>query len=312
MSVYSIKEPVSVATIVESMNVSTIYEPMSVGSPYSNPVRSPGICDKPATPGPIAKPSRYLPRPQLKKKTHLTDINSTSNWIIHIAVVGTSSLAAVRYNSIQFYNNLRLIKTVHEDMKRIASTPDNCYAFSNKIGSISIYTQGGEYRCDIKTLVPRLCCIAFTSNGELEVADSTRSISFIDYQTGRVLKRTLGGLFQTGSPYIAVNESNNVVITDWYNECIIVIDREGRTLMQYEYGWSGDAQLRVCTDGDHIIVGDITNNRVSLISPCGVFLRHLLTKADGLHDPNAVVIDHKGLLLVGDVNGNLFEVKFKE
>ncbi|CAH1781111.1 unnamed protein product, partial [Owenia fusiformis] len=312
-----INESMSMSSNVERMSVSSIHEPMmSVGSPYSNPVSSPGVCDMPTTPGPITQPSRYLPRPQLKRTIKLTDESSVLEWINDLAVVGTSSLAAVRCDAIQFFNNSWLIKTVHIKMYCVASTPDNCYAFTNGTGTISIYTQGGEHRRDINTSFTRLYGIEF-SGGELVVADGrAKSVSFIDYQTGEVVKTTPGELFQDSSPCVAVRENNNVVISDLDNNCVTVIDRDGRKLMQYG-SFSSDGgppswPRGICTDGDHTIVADNVNHRVSLVSPSGVFLRHLISMADGMFLPYAVVIDHKGHLLVGCDKGNLFEVKFKE
>ncbi|CAH1775891.1 unnamed protein product [Owenia fusiformis] len=230
-------------------------------------------------------------------------------------------LGVVREYTIAFYkraanNSFTPIKTEKQRMRRVVSTQDNHFAFTNKTDTIRIYTQEGSLSQRIRCQLSSVEGIAFTSDGHLVVVDvETKTILFIDYHTQEEVMRTLIGQNDVSETmHIAVNESNNVVISDWGNNRIIVIGRDGQTL------GSADGQLSspygVCTDGDHIIVADSKNHRVSLYSPSGEldlqFGQHLLTKDNGTEYPRAVAIDDRGHLLVGDRNGNLFEIEFKQ
>lgn len=57
----------------------------------------------------------------------------------------------------------------------------------------------------------------------------------------------------------------------------------------------------VCVDdNDNILLVDRARNRISLFTPSGHFLRHVLTEHDGLHQPKALCVLHDGSLAVTD------------
>ncbi|CAH1790756.1 unnamed protein product [Owenia fusiformis] len=62
---------------------------------------------------------------------------------------------------------------------------------------------------------------------------------------------------------------------------------------------------------DHILVADMDNNRVNLLNHYGKFIPYLLTKEDGLYNPQSVAIKQEGQKVVGDRNGNIFTVTYR-
>jgi len=66
----------------------------------------------------------------------------------------------------------------------------------------------------------------------------------------------------------------------------------------------------LCIDHEgSVIVADRNNDRVSQLTMGGRFLRHLLTKEDGLRAPYAVAINDAGLLVVTESGNNRAAVK---
>ncbi|CAH1772925.1 unnamed protein product, partial [Owenia fusiformis] len=246
------------------------------------------------------------------------------NYIHDVVAVDARWLVFVREKCVQIKFDLHLIKTIEKAMRCVTLTPDNCLAFisgsddgdGDGNGVICIYAQDGQHIKDITTPFTNLSGIACNSDGELVVSDTyTKTISHINYQTGEKLHTTSDTELFDWPHYIAVSNNNNVIVSDMGRDCITVVSRQGKKLLQYGTIGSEEGQLHsphgVCSDGEHIIVADYWNHRVSLISSDGNFLQHLLTRGDGLAGPMAVTIGHQGNLLVGDMNGHLFEVDYK-
>ena len=86
--------------------------------------------------------------------------------------------------------------------------------------------------------------------------------------------------------YIATDESRRrFLATDCLNHCVKVFSAEGRLVRKFGGPESGDGSLRsphgVCVDSQgNILVSDSQNNRVSLFSPDGRFIKHVLTQQD--------------------------------
>ncbi|CAH1802449.1 unnamed protein product, partial [Owenia fusiformis] len=230
-------------------------------------------------------------------------------------VINDSRLVVVRWFIVEFYNksNQQLINIINKQMLCATAVSDSCIAFtcsSCEKGVIHIYYQDGSHLRDITTDLGLLWGIGRNSEDEIVVCDwTTNSICHIDYDTGALLDKTTDpGLFRWPR-YIAVANDNNVVVSDWWKNCITVVDRTGKKLM--EYGTRGELYWPsgVCVADDNIIIVDSLNHRVSLVTPTTV--HHLATRDHGLVAPNAVTVDSKGNVLVGDIKGNLFEIDYK-
>ncbi len=59
----------------------------------------------------------------------------------------------------------------------------------------------------------------------------------------------------------------------------------------------------------NILVADRNNDRVSLFTPRGVFLRHLLTREDGLRDPYGVAVSSARNLIITESGSNRASLK---
>eukprot|EP00058_Branchiostoma_floridae_P022503 XP_002607993.1 hypothetical protein BRAFLDRAFT_213530 [Branchiostoma floridae] len=113
---------------------------------------------------------------------------------------------------------------------------------------------------------------------------------------------------QSFGPYlrVAVNSRNQIIVSDWHNNKMMMFDPSGRHLFTCGSRGSGPGQLStphcVITDSlDNIIVSDCYNHRVSLFSRDGTFIRHVLTETEhGLYYPRGLAVTHDGHLIVSD------------
>ncbi|XP_035675219.1 tripartite motif-containing protein 2-like [Branchiostoma floridae] len=85
--------------------------------------------------------------------------------------------------------------------------------------------------------------------------------------------------------HVAVNSRNQIIVSDWLNNKMMMFDPSGRHLFTCGSRGSGPGQLCsprcVITDSeDNIIVSDFSNHRVSLFCRDGTFIRHVLTQSE--------------------------------
>ncbi|XP_078574666.1 uncharacterized protein LOC144860952 [Branchiostoma floridae x Branchiostoma japonicum] len=105
---------------------------------------------------------------------------------------------------------------------------------------------------------------------------------------------------------VAVNSRNQIIVSDWDNNKMMVFDPSGRRLFTCGSLGSGPGQLYspycVITDSeDNIIVSDCNNNRVSLFSRDGTFIRHVLTETEhSLDGPMGLALTCDGHLIVSE------------
>ncbi|XP_035675221.1 tripartite motif-containing protein 2-like [Branchiostoma floridae] len=107
---------------------------------------------------------------------------------------------------------------------------------------------------------------------------------------------------------VAVNSRNQIIVSDWRKNKMMMFDPSGRHLFTCGSRGSGPGQLHdphcVITDSeDDIIVADFWNHRVSLFSRDGTFIRHLLTQTEhGLCYPMGLALTYDGHLIVSENN----------
>ncbi|XP_078611828.1 tripartite motif-containing protein 2-like [Branchiostoma floridae x Branchiostoma japonicum] len=105
---------------------------------------------------------------------------------------------------------------------------------------------------------------------------------------------------------VAVNSSNQIIISDNDNHNLKIFDPTGRHLFTCGSHGSGPGQLHypycVITDSeDNIIVADRFNHRVSVFSRDGTFIRHVLTRGEhGLNYPVGLSLTQDGHFVVFD------------
>ncbi|XP_061190538.1 uncharacterized protein LOC133198462 [Saccostrea echinata] len=111
--------------------------------------------------------------------------------------------------------------------------------------------------------------------------------------------------------YITENSNGDVVVSD-NNRAVVVTDRRGRYRFSYTGPPSGPRlyPYGVCTDAlSHILVCDGTTYSVQMINEDGHFLSRLLTKRDGVYNPQSLAYDFRNhLLLVGSSINNKVNV----
>ncbi|XP_078589229.1 uncharacterized protein LOC144869650 [Branchiostoma floridae x Branchiostoma japonicum] len=105
---------------------------------------------------------------------------------------------------------------------------------------------------------------------------------------------------------VAVNSRNQIIVSDWHKDKMMMFDPSGRYLFTCGSPGSGPGQLYsphcVITDSeDDIIVADFCNHRVSLFSRDGTFIRHVLTKTEhSLRGPMGLAVTCDGHLIVSE------------
>jgi len=101
--------------------------------------------------------------------------------------------------------------------------------------------------------------------------------------------------------YLAVDRlhDDRIIVSDGSNHCVKVFDSTGKFLLKFGSLGSGDGHVKhprgVTVDSvGNIIVADQDNNRVSLFTGGGHFVRHILS----IHRPWAVAVNSSGVLAV--------------
>ncbi|XP_019646056.1 PREDICTED: tripartite motif-containing protein 3-like [Branchiostoma belcheri] len=113
--------------------------------------------------------------------------------------------------------------------------------------------------------------------------------------------------------HVTVNSSNQIIVSDFYNNNMKIFDSTGRHLFTCGSHGSGPGQLYrpycAITDSEDIILADCGNHRVSLFSRDGAFIRHVLTEEE-LKCPTGLTLTHDGHLVVSQALSFLTALRF--
>ncbi|CAH1787268.1 unnamed protein product [Owenia fusiformis] len=272
---------------------------------------------------PILLRSKHLPLQTQYSMLHKFFRLFKSEQILDLAILKNEDIIAIRVDCVEIYSSTFMLKKMIAISKwRVTEIANDELAFTDNTNIVSIYTTDGRHKQDIATPFGMLHGIAGSKDGTLVAsAFHTDAILYIDVNTGvmktktKLLKQESDNQIEPINDHITMDNDDNVIMSDWGNNCIKVVDMENNTVMEYE--GSGDEQLSMpmsVTADKHgnVAIADYQNNRVTLVNKKGDFIRHLLTKDDGLDYPCATVINLQGHLLVGDNTGTIFEVKYLE
>ncbi|KAI8495668.1 hypothetical protein Bbelb_266400 [Branchiostoma belcheri] len=110
--------------------------------------------------------------------------------------------------------------------------------------------------------------------------------------------------------YVTVDGEGNILVTDYRNHCVHVLDREGNFKFKFGSEGSDKSQLKnprgTCADGmGNIIVADKGNRCVKKFDSQGRFLCHI---GSGMKGPQAVTVSPGGDVVVTDVEDHMVSV----
>jgi sugar lactone lactonase YvrE len=116
-----------------------------------------------------------------------------------------------------------------------------------------------------------------------------------------------------GYPFrIAVNTNGDICVSDYGDGTrgVTILTKDGRVKCWYRGPPTGIASDQpflphgiVCDEDGHILVSDWNNDCIHVLDKDGNFLLNLISKKDGLEGPNALGLDKRGYLWVGDSHG---------
>ncbi|KAK2154207.1 hypothetical protein LSH36_274g00031 [Paralvinella palmiformis] len=165
------------------------------------------------------------------------------------------------------------------------------------------------------------CGIAISPNGHCIVTDTgEHSVSI--YQGEKTCLKRFGSEGSSDTRfknplYVTTGNHNEIIVSDSDNHCVKVFDSRGEFKLRFGGLGSGDGHLHfprgVCCDNEgNIVVADRNNSRICLFSRSGRFIRHLVTKVDGIQDPYAVALSITGNLVVTESASKRAAIKMFE
>ncbi|KAJ0022333.1 hypothetical protein NQD34_009823 [Periophthalmus magnuspinnatus] len=183
--------------------------------------------------------------------------------------------------------------------------------FKNKIGAGRLMGPKGvavDKNGHIITVDNKACCVfIFQSNGKLVTKFGAKGTSDRHF-AGKLAKPT------SFSPhFVAVNNKNEIVVTDFHNHSVKVYNADGEFLFKFGSHGEGNGQFNaptgvaVDTNGN-IIVADWGNSRIQVFDSSGSFLSYINTSADPLYGPQGLALTSDGHVAVADSGNHCFKV----
>ncbi|KAM9801095.1 tripartite motif-containing protein 3-like isoform 1-T1 [Neosynchiropus ocellatus] len=192
--------------------------------------------------------------------------------------------------------------------------------FKNKIGAGRLMGPKGvavDKNGHIITADNKACCVfIFQSNGKLVTkfgARGTLDRHFAD-KSGANIEQKLSKSGPVFSPhFVAVNNKNEIVVTDFHNHSVKVYNADGEFLFKFGSHGEGNGQFNaptgVAVDANgNIIVADWGNSRIQVFDSSGSFLSYINTSADPLYGPQGLALTSDGHVAVADSGNHCFKV----
>ncbi|XP_051882407.1 tripartite motif-containing protein 2-like isoform X2 [Pristis pectinata] len=116
-----------------------------------------------------------------------------------------------------------------------------------------------------------------------------------------------------GPHFVAVNNKNEILVTDFHNHSVKVYNSDGEFLFKFGSHGEGNGQFNaptgvaVDTNGN-IIVADWGNSRIQVFDSSGSFLSYINTAADPLYGPQGLALTSDGHVAVADSGNHCFKV----
>ncbi|XP_061636871.1 tripartite motif-containing protein 3-like isoform X1 [Phyllopteryx taeniolatus] len=194
--------------------------------------------------------------------------------------------------------------------------------FKNKIGAGRLMGPKGvavDKNGHIITVDNKACCVfIFQANGKLVTkfgAKGTSDRHFADKSGANVaLEQKLSKSGPVFSPhFVAVNNKNEIVVTDFHNHSVKVYNADGEFLFKFGSHGEGNGQFNAPTgvavdSNGNIIVADWGNSRIQVFDSSGSFLSYINTTADPLYGPQGLALTSDGHVAVADSGNHCFKV----
>ncbi|XP_015197424.1 tripartite motif-containing protein 3b isoform X1 [Lepisosteus oculatus] len=194
--------------------------------------------------------------------------------------------------------------------------------FKNKIGAGRLMGPKGvavDRNGHIIAVDNKACCVfIFQSNGKLVTKFGARGTSDRQFaeKSGAnfALEQKLSKSGPVFSPhFVAVNNKNEIVVTDFHNHSVKVYSADGEFLFKFGSHGEGNGQFNaptgVAVDANgNIIVADWGNSRIQVFDSSGSFLSYINTTADPLYGPQGLALTSDGHVVVADSGNHCFKV----
>ncbi|KAG5844638.1 hypothetical protein ANANG_G00164620 [Anguilla anguilla] len=194
--------------------------------------------------------------------------------------------------------------------------------FKNKIGAGRLMGPKGvavDRNGHIIAVDNKACCVfIFQSNGKLVTKFGARGTSdrqFAEKSGAHLaLEQKLSKSGPVFSPhFVAVNNKNEIVVTDFHNHSVKVYNADGEFLFKFGSHGEGNGQFNaptgVAVDANgNIIVADWGNSRIQVFDSSGSFLSYINTSADPLYGPQGLALTSDGHVVVADSGNHCFKV----
>ncbi|KAJ8412512.1 hypothetical protein AAFF_G00128480 [Aldrovandia affinis] len=186
---------------------------------------------------------------------------------------------------------------------------------------VSIFSSDGKFKNKIgagRLMGPKASLWTATSNGKLVTKFGARGTSDRQFaeKSGAnfALEQKLSKSGPVFSPhFVAVNNKNEIVVTDFHNHSVKVYNADGEFLFKFGSHGEGNGQFNaptgVAVDANgNIIVADWGNSRIQVFDSSGSFLSYINTSADPLYGPQGLALTSDGHVVVADSGNHCFKV----
>ncbi|XP_065113941.1 tripartite motif-containing protein 3b isoform X1 [Paramisgurnus dabryanus] len=194
--------------------------------------------------------------------------------------------------------------------------------FKNKIGAGRLMGPKGvavDRNGHIIAVDNKACCVfIFQSNGKLVTKFGARGTSDRQLADRFRAKYALGQRFSKSGPafsphFVAVNNKNEIVVTDFHNHSVKVYSADGEFMFKFGSHGEGNGQFNAPTGvavdvNGNIIVADWGNSRIQVFDSSGSFLSYINTSADPLYGPQGLALTSEGHVVVADSGNHCFKV----
>ncbi|XP_034399305.1 tripartite motif-containing protein 2 isoform X1 [Cyclopterus lumpus] len=187
---------------------------------------------------------------------------------------------------------------------------------------VSIFSSEGKFKNKIgsgKLMGPK--GVSVDRNGHVIVVDNKACCVFLFQLNGKLVTkfgnrgngdRQFAGTLN-GPHFAAVNNNNEIIVTDFHNHSVKVFNTEGEFLLKFGSNGEGNGQFNAPTGvavdvNGNIIVADWGNSRIQVFDGSGSFLSYINTSADPLYGPQGLALTSDGHVVVADSGNHCFKV----